>query len=139
MLAVVPLVMRSVRADMRGFRGHSLSVPQFRSLGFVHRNPGTSLSNAAEHIGLTLPAMSRLVDKLVERKLLARRRHSADRRCITLELTSRGGALWTSAREAAQAALSARLSTLGPDEQAAVSRAMAILQQLFAAGGMETS
>ena len=34
-LEVVPLVMRTVRTEMRRHRAHHLSVPQFRTLGFV--------------------------------------------------------------------------------------------------------
>jgi MarR family transcriptional regulator for hemolysin len=124
--------MRTVRADMRRCRGNNLSVPQFRVLGFIHRNVGTSLSKAAEHIGLTLPAMSRLVDGLVERKLVMRQRHPGDHRFITLKLTLRGGTVWGAARDVAQASLSERLSALDLGEHATVSNAMAILRRLFA-------
>ena len=65
LMEVVPLVMRTFRAEMRGSRANDLSVPQFRALGFVHRKPGTSLSDVAEHIGLALPSMSKLIDGLV--------------------------------------------------------------------------
>jgi DNA-binding MarR family transcriptional regulator len=63
-----------------GGRAHGLSVPQFRALGFVHRHAGSSLSEVADHIGLTLPAMSRLIDGLVELQLMRRQSQSADRR-----------------------------------------------------------
>jgi len=134
-LGVVPLVMRTVRAEMRRFRGPSVSVPQWRALGYVHRHAGTSLSEAGEHLGLTLPATSRLMDGLVERKLVMRRRDPEDRRCVRLEASARGRGLWLAAREFTQAALAERLSALRPGERAAVSRAMAILRQLFASAG----
>lgn len=130
-LTTVPLIMRTVRAGMRGFHSGSLSVPQFRTLGFVHRNPGASLSDASAHIGLTLPSMSRLVDGLVEQKLMLRQCHPDDRRRVTLELTAQGRALWQSAREFTQASLADRLSTLDENDRATVTRAMQILSQLF--------
>lgn len=131
-LKIVPRIMRAIRNDMRRFRDPRLSVPQFRTLGFVHRHAGTSLSPVADHIGLTLPAMSRLVNGLVRRRFLVRRRLKTDRRQITLGLTPTGRAAWTSARAFTQAALAHRLSILKPAEQVAVARALDILGRLFA-------
>ena len=133
-LEVVPLVMRTVRAQMRDASALNLSVPQFRTLGFVARNPRTSLSDLAEHIGLALPSMSKLVDGLVERKLLIRQSYSDDRRRITLELTARGDTLLQSAHASTQAALAEWLSGLGESDRATVVHAMQILQPLFARG-----
>jgi len=131
-LEVVPAVMRGIRALMRESAKRKLSVPQFRTLGFINHHRGASLSDVAEHIGLTLPSMSKLVDGLVERKLIVRSGHADDRRRITLELTSRGCALWESARESTQASLVEKLSTLNENDRATVVRAMRILQPLFA-------
>ena len=132
LLEVMPSVMRTVRAEMRSSRANDLSVPQFRALGFLHRNPGTSLSEVAEHIGLTLPSMSKLMDGLVERKLVRRQGGRGDRRRVNLELTAHGCAVWQSARASAQASLAARLSALDEDERATITRAMRILHPLFA-------
>ncbi len=131
-LEVVPAVMRAVRAKMRESAALNLSVPQFRTLGFIDHHRGASLSDVAEHIGLTLPSMSKLVDGLVERKLVVRSSHADDRRRITLELTARGCALWQSARESTQASLAEQMSTLSESDRATVVRAMRILQPLFA-------
>ncbi len=131
-LEVVPLVMRTVRTQMRNSRSLNLSVPQFRTLGFVHRHPGTSLSDVAEHVGLALPSMCKLIDGLVERKLIKRRSHPSDRRRITLDLTSKGGALLQSARESTQESLAERLSVLHKHDCSTIVYAMQILYQLFA-------
>ncbi len=131
-LEVVPLVMRTVRTQMRSSRSFNLSVPQFRTLGFVNRHPGTSLSDVAEHVGLTLPSMCKLIDGLVKRKLIARRSHPSDRRRITLDLSSKGGALLQSARESTQESLAERLSALHEDDRVTIVHAMQILHRLFA-------
>src|SRR5512136_3296462 len=89
-LEVVPLVMRTIRAEMRRHRTADLSVPQFRTLSFIDHNADASLSDVAEHIGLTLPSMSKIVDGLVTRKLVTRQTHPTDRRRMTLTLTTRG-------------------------------------------------
>jgi MarR family transcriptional regulator for hemolysin len=131
LLGAVPLVMRTVRAEMRSHRTLDLSVPQFRVLGFVHHYPGTSISVVAEHIGIARPSMSKLIDGLVERKLIVRHSHPDDRRRVTLELNARGVALWQSAYAYTQASLAGRVTVLGGREQATIVRAMHILKRLF--------
>ena len=73
LLDTAPQIMRFIRAEMRSHRGHDLSVPQFRTLTFVNRNPEVSLSHLADHLGLTLPSTSKLVDGLVNQKVVTRR------------------------------------------------------------------
>ena len=133
----VPLVMRTVRAEMRHAGALNLSVPQFRTLGFIARHPQTSLSDVAEHIGLALPSMSKLVEGLVERKLVVRSSYSDDRRRITLELTARGQELLQSAHASTQAAFAERLSALSESDRAIIVRAMQLLHPLFARRKMD--
>ena len=135
----VPLVMRTIRSEMRRTGACNLSVPQFRTLNFIARHPQTSLSEVAEHIGLALPSMSKLVDGLVERKLIVRQSYSDDRRRITLELNARGKDLLQSAHASTQTALAERLSTLSESERGMVVRAMQILHPLFAHSQPEES
>jgi len=112
LLEVVPPIMRVIRAEMRSQSTPELSVPQFRVLSYVNRNAGTSLSEVADHIGLTRPAMSVLVDGLVNRKLMTRQTDPSDRRRLTLVLTRAGQSLYAAARQHTQARLAARLQTL---------------------------
>lgn len=130
-LEVVPLVMRNVRSEMQRNQTLELSVPQFRTLKYLDRHPGASLSNVTEHIGLTLPSMSKLIDGLVTRGLVTRKTHAGDRRRVTLALTPEGRALLRSAYACAQVALAQKLETLSPNDRAAVTRAMRILHPLF--------
>ena len=131
-LDTVPLVMRSVRAQMRHHRGLDLSVPQFRALGFVRRQPGTSLSEVAQHVGTSLPSASKLVGGLVSRSLVSRTPSETDRRRLVLVLTPKGVALLESARRGAQTHLARRLAGLSRDERAGVARALLALAALFA-------
>lgn len=71
-LEVVPALMRVIRARMRAQRAAGLSVVQFRALGYVGRHAGAPLSALAEHLGLTPPATSRLVEGMVARGMLRR-------------------------------------------------------------------
>jgi MarR family transcriptional regulator for hemolysin len=133
-LEVVPLVMRTIRAEMRSHRTPDLSVPQFRALAFLNRCEGASLSDVAEHIGLRLPSVSKLMDGLVERSLVKRETHPDDRRRVTLALTARGRTMLQTAHEATRACLAGRLATLPVSERAAVAQAMRILHPLFVSG-----
>ena len=130
-LETVPLVMRTVRAEMRRHRAADLSVPQFRTLTFLNRQAGASLSQVAEHIGLTLPSISLLVDGLVERKLILRNTHAVDRRRVTLTLTARGRSVLEAAYDATQTALAEKLSTLSTQDRSIVAQAMLTLRPLF--------
>ncbi len=69
---VVPLVMRIIRNRLRERRAADINVSQFRALLYLNRNHGASLSDLADHIGLTPPSMSKLIEGLVARKLVSR-------------------------------------------------------------------
>jgi len=130
-LDVVPLVVRAIRATMRRHRGATLSVPQFRSLGYLSRESGASLSDVAEHVGLTLPSMSKMIDGLVERRLVCRGISTRDRRQITLSLSARGQATLRRARARTQARVAEMLGVLSEGERASVIHAMQALRPAF--------
>src|SRR5512141_1043287 len=111
-LDVVPAVMRTIRAELRRHRTADLSVPQFRTLAFIDRQADASLSDVAEHIGLTLPSMSKIVEGLVARKLVTRQTHTTDRRRMMLALTARGQTALQTSREATRACLAEDLAGL---------------------------
>ena len=135
-LDVAPMVMRLIRSELRKYGAKEMSVPQFRTLGFVYRNEGASLSEVADHIGLTLPTMSMLVDGLVVRGLINRREDPQDRRRITLALTNAGRTRLESARSATTANLEQKLRELSVSDRATVTAAMRLLRELFSGGNI---
>lgn len=130
LLDTVPLVMRVIRAQMCRHRS-GLTVPQFRSLCFINSSPVHSISAVADFIGLSLPAMSRLVEGLVEKKLLARRPCADDRRHVRLSVTPAGKAALAEARQLAQAHLAEALKQITPKQRAAVVHSMKTLRAVF--------
>lgn len=128
---VVPSITRAIREQMRQHGTAELSVAQFRVLAFLNRNQGTSLSDVADHIGLSLPSMSKLIDQLVIRKLVAREFDRVDRRRVTLALTPRGHSIWESARGATRDFLTTRLEQCDRAELETILAAMQILRPLF--------
>jgi DNA-binding MarR family transcriptional regulator len=131
-LEVVPVVMHAIRSELRKYGARELSVPQFRTLNFLSRHKGASLSEVADYIGLTLPSMSTLVDGLVIRNFAVRRTHPDDRRRMTLELTNRGQTTLRSARDATQDHLTELLESLSREDQNTVFESMRILRSIFA-------
>lgn len=130
-LDVVPLVMRAIRAEMRSHRTPDLSVPQFRALLYLRHHPGTSLSAVSDHLGLTPPSTSKLVDGLVARGLLTRETSPSDRRRVMLLVTPPGEAILQAASEATLARLAEALARLDEGGRAAVLEAMQALRALF--------
>lgn len=130
-LNVIPSVMQALRREMRKGRRPELSIPQFRTLAFAYCQPGGSLSQAAEHVGFTLPAMSKLVDGLVVRGILNRQTCKDDRRRLGLTLTPAGRSLLMAARKAAQAKLTKMLSGLSAQDCKVVIEAMQVLRGVF--------
>jgi DNA-binding MarR family transcriptional regulator len=134
-LDVVPVVMRTIRAELRRHRTADLSVPQFRTLAFIDRCADASLSDVAEHIGLTLPSMSKIVDGLVARKLVTRQTHATDRRRMMLALTPRGQTALQASREATRACLAEDLTGLTERQRETIAQALEILRPVFTPPG----
>ena len=132
-METVPLIMRTVRAEMRRRRPADLSVPQFRALGYVRRHPDTSLSDVAEHLGLRLSSMSTLIDNLVTRELIDRGINPDNRRRAKLNLTPLGQSTLEAAHAHTQARLVELLAPLSAPDRAVIAQAMRILRPIFAA------
>ena len=132
LLDVVPALIRPIRQQMRSHRSRSLSVPQFRALCFVERYDGSSLSEVAEHLDLSLPAVSRMVNGLVERGYIKRRASSDDRRHVSLSVSPAGQTVMASARRATQAYLASKLLGLGEEQLSAIATGMRALREAFA-------
>jgi len=130
-LDTIPVVMRTIRAEFRNQRSTDLSVPQFRTLAFIKNNDGASLSSLANHIGLTLPSMSKLVDGMVSRGLVGRDEHQKDRRRICLRLTPQGKRELEAAHGHTQAFLADKMSSLTKEELTIITHSMQILKNLF--------
>ncbi len=130
-LETVPLVMRFMRDQVRQRRTAGLSLPQFRTLIFLNRAKNSSLSAVAGHLGLSLPAMSRLINGLVDDRLVERQPVSTNRRQIALTLTVRGRATLEKVRDEIRLRLADSLKNLPAAEQKTVQRAMQVLHKAF--------
>jgi DNA-binding MarR family transcriptional regulator len=131
LMDTAPQIVQTIRVEMRRGRGSDISIPQFRTMRFIQRNPDSSLSNLAEHLGLTLPSVSKLVDGLVKQKMITRQSSKTDRRRLTLALTQDGASIVNSSRAGAQASLAKKLGGLSNDELETICEAMKLLRPIF--------
>lgn len=130
-LDVIPLVMRSIRAEMRGHRSPGLSVPQFRALAYTGMNTGATLGELADHLGLMPPAASAVVEGLVTLNLIERGANSTDRRRICLSLTDIGREKLADTRKIARRCLTEMFAPLSVAECGQILIAMKKLRGLF--------
>ena len=130
-LDVVPAVLRPIRQHMRRHRAAGLSIPQFRSLCFVERYDGASLSMVADHLDLSLPTVSRMISGLVQRGYMQRKNSADDRRHVALSLRARGQVIMRDARQATQQFLADKFQDLSPEQREALVAAMGALREVF--------
>jgi DNA-binding MarR family transcriptional regulator len=131
LLGGVHVLMGFIRHEMRHNRRAGLSVPHFRALVLLSHTGDASVSAMAEHLGLSLPAASRLADVLVRRGLLARQSQVGDRRRVLLSLTSRGRAVFEEALAATEEALASKFETVPRRQLNQVIVAMQALDRVF--------
>jgi len=130
-LDVMPLVMQDLRRTMRSQSTPDLRFPELRSLAFLRLNPGSSLTDLAEYIGVSLPSMSKLVDTLTYKGFLERSPDAADRRRIRLDLTEAGRSILSTSSVAVKASFSMKLALLHPEELEQVIGGLQLLKRLF--------
>jgi DNA-binding MarR family transcriptional regulator len=131
----VPPVVWRIRQHIRDFR-KGLSIPQFRALALIQRQPSASLSILADHLGSSLPTASRLVQGLVEQGLLKRQGCPQDRRQLCLGITERGHSVLTSAWSGTQDRLTVEFQKLLPEQRTAVVEGVRLLKELFGSLGL---
>jgi DNA-binding MarR family transcriptional regulator len=128
LLEALPHLMSSLREMLEETDNLELTVPQFRTLLFVHRHKKANLSDAASHLGLTLPSTSKMVDHLVRREILGRESDETDRRKIVIRLTERGDAMLRGAHRLVRRRLTGLLEEMGKQEIATLHRTLGLLQ-----------
>ncbi|MBW4690918.1 MAG: MarR family transcriptional regulator [Lyngbya sp. HA4199-MV5] len=131
-METVPMVMRFIRADMR-VRGtyEELTVPQFRTLAFLDRNPGASLSELALHLGVTRATASANTERLVQRQFVDRCDHPEERRRVVLKLTEAGLEHLQSNRAQTRKYITDLLGSLTDEQIVQIDESLTLLKQVF--------
>jgi DNA-binding MarR family transcriptional regulator len=132
-LEAVLEVLVSVRETCARRHEDGPSLMRMRALGFLRKRPGASLSMLSVQLALTLSATSRLVDGLVEEKLVARAVLAGNRRKVELALTAAGLRMHQAAFKEAMADLARPLGKLPAARRVALTRAMEELRGVMEA------
>jgi DNA-binding MarR family transcriptional regulator len=69
---------------------HGVTVAQWKVLMVLYRNDANTPQTLSQYIDVDSGAITRIVDRLIAKKLIRRRENSVDRRSITIELTKSG-------------------------------------------------
>lgn len=110
-----------------------LSSSQLRALMVVEQFDGINLRGLAGILGMLLSSASRLCDRLVAAGLLEREPGRADRREISLHLTTVGSRLLDEIRADRRERLAATLAGMTPAGRQALLRGLAEFDQAFRA------
>lgn len=128
-LEVIPLVMRTVAAEMR--QSDYFVVPAHFRLLWLLKHRSHSLSELAEHQAVSLPTMSNSVTTLEERGWARRSRSETDRRKVLIEITPAGQAVLAQVHQQMEQRVSEIIQSLNIEDQAAVSHGLHILHDAF--------
>jgi DNA-binding MarR family transcriptional regulator len=124
-------VMRLSRR-MRQERDVGLSASHLAALATLERHGPVPLGELAAREKVAPPSMTRVVTRLTEAGLVARRIKPGDRRQVLVEITDAGRALLAADRKRRDEWLSARLTELSADDLAALERVVPVLERLAA-------
>ena len=125
LLAAIGLVRRRLRRSAgRPWALSALTDSQAELIRLVRRNPGISVTEAADELGLVANTVSTLVGQLTERGLLLRTPDEADRRVARLTLTEPAREQVEAWRDRRAALVTEALHGLGPDDRDALRAAL---------------
>src|SRR5690348_3044857 len=108
---VIPPLMQLLRQEIRVAVRGRLSVLQFRALARLAKGP-LGVSELADWIGVSLPAMSRMIEALARRGLVLRTRPTTDRRQVLLALTKEGTGFYNEVKTRAKKSMALKIKGL---------------------------
>jgi len=131
LIEAVPQVMRALHGEMRRHGAPVLSIPQLRVLAYLHHHPGACLFHVAEHLGVSRPTTSIMVERLVRRRMVSRATDPEERRRVVLALTALGARHLERARQSAQAHMATMLARLSPRALERINEGLVLMLDAF--------
>ncbi len=117
--------------SMRGFilyaKERGLSMSQIGALLHIHGEGAPGVSGLGDDLGITTPAASQMLERLVQQKLVVRSEDPHDRRAKQIALTDKGRQVLEESIHARQGWLDDLVAILTPQEQEQVMAALDIL------------
>ena len=127
LLRLAPRVVQAARHYLRTQNLGGITLPQLRALAYVLRQPQSTLGELAEHLAITTPSASALVDRLVKQGLVKAQIPPENRRRVSLVITADGEAVVTQATDLWREELARRLTPLTEAELRIAIEALEIL------------
>jgi len=126
---VVPKAMRELRKEVRNRQSlNAMTIPQFRILALLSEDPANNCE-LADQLGISVAAVSRMVDWLSERSYVERLQDSGDRRKVKIQLTRKGREHFGRFRKEARARLQKRLASMGTQDRKNLNQGLAALSK----------
>lgn len=102
---------------------------QKRALAQLYHSKGSSLGELAQAVGLSPPATSEMIDRLVEEGLVARAVNPTDRRQVVIQLTPAARAIGDKVHEIHRAQVQSALDRMAPEERPVFVRSLRALAE----------
>ncbi len=122
---LVPLT-RSLYRTMR-VASPTCSFLEMKTLTTIHEHINPSMKDIADELGISSPATTAIIDRLIADKLITRSEDTKDRRIVRISMTPTGKKSFEKTREVLYTAINTRVSILSDTEQHELAR---ILQKL---------
>lgn len=106
---------------------NDISFTQLKALHMLFNASELSVKELGDRLGLSMAAMSRAADGLVQRGLFDRAEDPDDRRVKQLRLTDEGAELVRRMREGRMAGFEEFVDSLSPSERAALANALELI------------
>lgn len=116
------------------YRGHGISTPEWRTMMLLAEFPGISSDELSDKSKIEKSVVSRLVNGLVTRRLIARSFDPTDKRRSILTLSVKGKALHDKVKPVADRIEAQLRSSLSEDDDAALDRILTQLMQIVEKG-----
>jgi DNA-binding MarR family transcriptional regulator len=117
------------------WRDLDISMQQLRAMFFLRDEEQATVGRLADLFSFGLPAASLLADRLVRAGYVERREDPADRRRVLLSLTRVGLRLVTDLREGSHSVLRRWMSSLSPEDLAALTQGWRALAEVASRHG----
>ena len=129
-LKIVPLVMRTVAAELRA-AGELPAPAHFHLLTIISQQPRT-LTELAALQGVSLPTMSNSISAMVDRGWVRRTAPTSDRRVVIIEITATGKSAVERVGRSAEAHLADVLAPLDATSRRKLQAGLGVLRRVFA-------
>lgn len=120
---------RSFHAFIRHNRESELSLSQVNALFRLYHHGASSVNDLASHLGITMAAVSQLLDPLIDKRLVLRSENPEDRRKKLIALTEKGKGLVVKSMNTRHAWLSELSGVLSDAEKESLLPAIKLLNQ----------